>query len=137
MNLNKYEAINEHRKMWAWILEKVKRRFHYRDYDFNINQLKKIYMEQTYPNDEVRNKCFMCDYVYNKYDALRCDKCLLHWNGSSSSPDTCLNNSKSPYYNLLLVYKEELRTSPYLRYQVLKWIKEMINLPVREDDKND
>lgn len=132
MNLNKYEAINEHRKMWAWILEEVKIRFENKNYDISINKLKHIYLDKTYPYDGVINSCFLCDYVYNNYGEKKCDKCLLNWN-ESYSRDTCLINQNSPYRNLLLVYREELRSNPYLRYKVLKWIEEMINLPVRED----
>lgn len=66
-----------------------------------------------------------------------CNKCLVHWNGSSPLADTCLNNSKSPYYNLLLVDRDTLRSNPYTRYKVLQWIEEMINLPLREDTEND
>lgn len=132
MNLNKYEALNEHRKMWAWILEEVKRRFDNKNYNFDIKKLKHTYLDNTYPYDGVANSCFMCDYVYNKYGEKRCDKCLLPWS-ESYSKYTCLSNPDSPYYNLVLVDSNEVRTNPYLRYKVLKWIEEMINLPLRED----
>ena len=71
MNLNKYEAINEHRKMWAWILEEVKRRFYNKNYNFDIKKLKHTYLNNTYPYDVVCNSCFMCDYVYNNYGEKR------------------------------------------------------------------
>lgn len=71
MNLNKYEAINEHIKMWAWILEEVKRRFYNKNYNFDIKKLKHTYLNNTYPYDGVCNSRFMCDYVYNNYGEKR------------------------------------------------------------------
>lgn len=133
MNLNKYEALNEHRKMWAWILEEVKRSFENRDYDIRIHKLKRMYLEQTYPYDKVSNSCFMCDYAKNNSNEdLKCNKCLLVWGKQKELVCPCLHDRLSPYYNLMTVDTRKLGTDPYLRYQVLKWIEEMINLPVRE-----
>lgn len=134
MNLNKYEAVNEHRKMWAWILEEVKRSFENRDYDIRICKLKQMYLEQTYPYDKVYNDCFICDYAQNNSNKnLRCNKCLLVWGKQTELVCPCAHDRTSPYRNLMIVDTRKLGIDPYLRYQVLKWIEEMINLPVRED----
>lgn len=69
MNLNRDQAIAEHRKMWRWIAEEIeKRKVVLSIYDLKIYFVGKHYAES------VRNHCFLCEYTYAK-----CEKCPLDW----------------------------------------------------------
>ena len=74
--LSKKETIEEHRKMWNWIAERLTA-----ENGKNIDELKFEYCEQ-FADYAILNQCFCCQYVENHMnddEPMRCDLCPLEW----------------------------------------------------------
>ena len=78
MNLTREEAIEEHRKMWNWIADKLLSNDIDKYHESNI--IKKDYLNQKYGEDNYRLEanCFLCEYVYKNIHKT-CSFCPLDW----------------------------------------------------------
>lgn len=70
MKLTKEQAIQEHRKMWNWIADRLENGDAY-----DIADLKEYYLEGSiYRKEDIINNCFCCHYAEGN-----CDNCPLKW----------------------------------------------------------
>lgn len=91
MNLTKKQAIEEHRKMWNWIAEQIKK--------YSVRKLKSfpdwasiiVLLKQRYTSNmkiSIYNDCFCCEYTSVKMDedfySYSCgETCPLVWGGNN------------------------------------------------------
>ena len=77
--LTKEEAITHHRKMWNWIADRLEE--HHPGYD--VYMYKEEYMEENFPNNNIKNDCFCCHYAAQENDGDYltnfCVNCPLIW----------------------------------------------------------
>lgn len=92
MELTKKQAIEEHRKMWTWIAERIKK--------YSVRELKSfpdwtnviIFLKQSYTLNmkiSILNNCFCCEYTRMKmgedFYCYPCgETCPLVWGGNNS-----------------------------------------------------
>lgn len=85
--LTKEEAIAEHRKMWNWIADRLEE--HHPGYD--IYMYKREYMEENFPNNNIRHYCFCCQYAVQENDGddltNYCISCPLVWGTEADTDD--------------------------------------------------
>lgn len=76
--LTREEAINEHRKMWNWIADKLQSK-DCKNY-LNADDIKAEYLKERYGDSKYNlyYACFLCDYVSN-LPIKRCLYCPLDW----------------------------------------------------------
>jgi len=89
MKLTKKRTIILHRKLWNWIAD-------------NPDKKKGEWPDWIYFDDEIKNCCFLCEYVDS------CSECLLDWEVT----DRCNGDS---YYVLYLKSNNEQDRSKYAR----------------------
>ena len=68
--LTKEQAIAEHRTMWSWIVDEMKKTGKYK----TRNDYVKAFPE--------KRKTPLCDWVRAEYGEVACDKCPLYWRTS-------------------------------------------------------
>ena len=68
--ITKEWTIAEHRKMWQWIAEETLKR--------ERIVYKKEYLEEYFPNEDIRCNCFCCEYD-TKFDGNACSHCPILW----------------------------------------------------------
>lgn len=140
MILTKQQAIEEHRKMWTWIIERLENGDIYTN---DISKLKNIYID-TYTKNKELNRllwmntcCYCCVYaeqINPNYFESKCKMCPLCWGKNGS---TCMLNFdvhgcgwKEGLYDKL--------TKPYLGINdKIEISKQILNLPERPDNEND
>lgn len=71
MKLTKEQAVEEHRKMWNWIAEETEKR--------RAVITKEDYLREFYPDEEIKNVCFCCQYACQLADLVLCDYCPIDW----------------------------------------------------------
>lgn len=116
MKLTFDQAVEEHRKMWNWISEKLK----YQECSSDFLNLKKFYIAEYFPTEEIESSCFCCEYLNNiciKNPPSVCESCPIIWPGGN-----CTANS-SPY--------DLLSREPTIE-KAVTLAKEISNLPQRE-----
>lgn len=80
MELTREQAIEEHRKMWNWIADKIESL----KIVIDIISYKREYL-YLFKKGEIANSCFMCEYT-NVY----CECCPLDWKSNVLS-SKCVN----------------------------------------------
>lgn len=85
-NLTKKQAIAEHRKMWNWIADRLEE--HHPGCDIYMYKMK--YIEENFPDNNIKNNCFCCQYAVQESDynyfANFCINCPLVW-GTEANTD--------------------------------------------------
>ena len=75
--LTKEEAIAQHRKMWEWIANMVRKTksFHL------ITHYKRTYLETYYPGYDILCNCFLCEYdkQVRGQGESKCKNCPVVW----------------------------------------------------------
>lgn len=73
MKLTRTEALDLHRWMWMDMQEKLG--------DKPVSgervRFKEKWCEEHFPNDEINNDCFLCEYAFN--NGQGCSKCPIIW----------------------------------------------------------
>lgn len=86
MNLTREQAIAEHRKMWNWIADEIKKN----KTVLNIREEKKKYLISTCSDFLPFEFCFLCEYVIEK--GYNCEKCPVYIDGEIVDfNNKCLN----------------------------------------------
>ena len=127
MELTKKQAIEEHRKMWNWIAERIKiyplkKLFSLPNYNWLslISDLKYYYLYEVKKQvfDDLDNDCFCCEYARN------CQHCPIVWSGTNK---TCIGMF-GEYLELISLneYSDENKEKAY------KLALKIANLPERE-----
>ena len=127
MKLTKKQAIEEHRKMWNWIAERIKnyplkKLFLLPNYNWLslISDLKYYYLYEVKKQvfGDLDNDCFCCEYASN------CRHCLIVWSGTNK---ICFEKF-GEYLELISLngYSDENKEKAY------KLALKIANLPERE-----
>lgn len=133
------KAIRNHRKMWNWIAEQYEL---CNDEAFiPVYNLKSAYIQEHFPNESVKNHCFMCEYAQNQmcgdldYDLLGCDDyhsyCLLDW--GNNAPGYMCESYDSPYLDLINYFKNNSSTTCKNIDDVINRCRQIANLPVKKN----
>lgn len=136
MELTKKQAIEEHRKMWNWIAERIKihplkKLFSSPNYNWLslISDLKYYYLYEVKKQvfDDLDNNCFCCEYANNCRHCPRISFTffLFVWSGTNK---TCFEKF-GEYLELISLngYSDENKEKAY------KLALKIANLPERED----
>lgn len=109
------ETIENHRKMWLWISQKIME-----DAKHGIVRALECYKRSYKINvmntrEYIRNNCFCCHY--SKFTAKNyCNSCPLYWNDSKTE-DRCFRRKS---YYLILVHKLDDMLNNGLSYKDAK-----------------
>lgn len=68
--MTREQAIEEHRKMWRWIVEQYRKGRN----EF-ITDLKVEYITKIFGEEDICNDCFCCEYAKNQADIYECEMC--------------------------------------------------------------
>ncbi len=99
-------AIKEHRKMWKWISRQIMKDWKEQCSIKTISNYKHIYVENNFKNKYIRNNCFCCNYLFNKYDYCCCeDDCPLYWNAENTEK-LC---TKGYYGSILKIFNNAVK----------------------------
>lgn len=79
MKLTREQAIAEHRKMWLWISRQIMKDYVANEKVRTIYYYKCDYLNCNFPNENVKSKCFCCEYVIQHGESCSED-CPLYWN---------------------------------------------------------
>ena len=114
MNLTKKQAIEEHRKMWTWIAERIKNddgKYSEKLYKHVVYRMKREYLELYFPGEDVRAYYFCCEYTFNMHSNTLCAHCSIVWGDEDTNVETgCINLQSSPYRSLkYLIYPFDKR----------------------------
>lgn len=87
MVLTREQTITEHRKMWKWISRQIMKDYKEQYLIKAIASYKKIYLENNFKNEYIRQNCFCCNYAYDKslWNLCSiCSFCPLYWNAENT-----------------------------------------------------
>ncbi len=78
MKLTREQALKLHRQMWSDMQQEL---------GDNPNILereryKKLWCQEHFPDEDIRDYCFLCEYAYNKYKSdwgIPCGYCPIKW----------------------------------------------------------
>lgn len=99
MKLTREQAIAEHRKMWLWISRQIMKDYVKNRMVRTIYSYKCVYLNNVYPNERVKSRCFCCEYVTQH--GINCYKdCPLYWNDKHTAL-TCDDFIEYGYYNVI------------------------------------
>lgn len=99
MKLTREQAIAEHRKMWLWISRQIMNDYVENRMVRTIYFYKCVYLNNVYPNERIKSRCFCCEYVTQH--GIKCYKdCPLYWNDKHTAL-TCDNFIEHGYYNVI------------------------------------
>ena len=121
--ITKEWTIAEHRKMWRWIAEETLKR--------ERIVYKKEYLEEYFPNEDIRCNCFCCEYDKQKTNSeenIGCKFCPLDW-GSDCSTAQCMDKSYSNDNSNLFALLAKISDWK----EAVKLAKQIAELPERKD----
>lgn len=119
MELTREQAIEEHRKMWNWIADKIERF----ERVVSISEYKRMYCYSFGMND-ILSSCFMCEYT----NAI-CRKCPLDWGNKEGVYAKCLD--KYMFGDGMGIY--ELCKNAETWQEQAKLARQIANLPERNN----
>ena len=125
--LTREEAINEHRKMWNWIVDKLQSKDcknYLNAYDIKAEYLKERYGDSKY---NLYHACFLCDYVSDIPGILPVERCLycpLDWGENIYD---CGIFPDGLYYNFDLFIRNNI-----CREEASDIARQIANLPEKE-----
>ena len=98
MKLTREQAIEEHRKMWLWISRQIMKDYVANRKVMTIYSYKCDYLNCNFPNENVKSKCFCCEYVAQHSESCYKD-CPLYWNDKRTE---FVCNYYFGYYNIII-----------------------------------
>jgi len=109
--LTKEETIIEHRKMWLWIANEIKKN-NYQKQVKKINYLIHGLGMDLYGSEIIINACFLCNYVDCKKKYIFCSECPLDWGNNKKVTDymcidkEAVNDGKGLYQEFINANKK-------------------------------
>lgn len=112
MKLTREQAIVEHRKMWLWISRQIMKDYIKDKQVRTIYSYKCVYLNNVYPKEHIKCKCFCCEYVTQHGNMCHKD-CPLYWNDECRA-FTCDDFFEHGYYDVITdIIKESFSVEGY------------------------
>lgn len=111
MKLTREQALFYHRQMWSDMQQKLG------DDAYGIDRVnyKEDWCYEHFPNEHIKNDCFLCEYANNEDNITNCQKCPIRWatenNGDAVTSFCCYDGYyyNTPISEILALPERELR----------------------------
>lgn len=111
MNLTREQALFYHRQMWNDMQKELG------DNAYGVDRIiyKEEWCQEHFPNEHIKNDCFLCEYAKIKEYIINCNKCPIKWttedNNDAVTTYCCYDNYyyDTPISEILALPERELR----------------------------
>lgn len=108
MELTRERALELHRRMWADMQQELGDNPNFLERE----RYKRLWCQEHFPNEGIRDYCFLCEYAYNKSDGeFFCRYCPIKWDCVYCFEGSSIKKSYRyiPISELLALPERELR----------------------------